>query len=318
LASEPFHFNVEPAETPQPPAPPTPPSPPESETKPVVTSINPVSPTQSTTAKPLYVLGTGFLPGLTVELKGPDGPSTTIGGSSITLGSSTAFQMMVVLPVTGGYEFRVTNTNGQHSDWFAFNVGAPETPAAPVITSVQPDSITASTAAQYFFIGGTHFVTGLSVLLTRPDGSTTTLTGTTDIPSVVANGAYAHAILGPAGSYSVKVTNPNGLSSNVWSFEVHAPPAPAPPTVSHTAPETITASASAQPIYVFGTGFLTGLTVTLTAPGGGTTTVSGSSINLGSTEVFQMMIVLATPGTYSFKVTNSNGLQTDVKTFIVH
>jgi hypothetical protein len=79
------------------------------------------------------------------------------------------------------------------------------------------------------------------------------------------------------------------------------------PSVGNTSPFSPTAAATAQTIGVTGSDFESGLTVTLTAPNGSTTTLSGSQIHNVSATSFQMMAVLSSGGQYSFQVTNPDG-----------
>jgi hypothetical protein len=68
---------------------------------------------------------------------------------------------------------------------------------------------------------------------------------------------------------------------------------------------------------VFGTNFMSGLSVQLTAPGGAVTTLGSSVINVGSSTAFSMTATLATPGAYSLKVVNPSGQLSDPWIFTV-
>jgi hypothetical protein len=152
--------------------------------------------------------------------------------------------------------------------------------------------------------------------LTLPDGTTSAVSPTA-IEFGNSTGFKIHVVLPTAGSYSVRVTNPSGLSSASFGFDVAAPAAPATPTVTGTSPQTPTAGTALQGVYVAGTGFQTGLTVTLTAPDGTSTTASGSSIVVGSSVIFKMTVVLPIAGNYTIVVNNPTGPSSSVATMTV-
>ncbi|MCX6539684.1 MAG: hypothetical protein NT151_12240 [Acidobacteria bacterium] len=78
-------------------------------------------------------------------------------------------------------------------------------------------------------------------------------------------------------------------------------------TIASVSPATITSSATSQTIIVTGTNFLSGLTLTNTAPGGGTTTLGGSQIQDLTTTSFQVSATFAELGSYGLQVANPSG-----------
>src|SRR5258707_8164614 len=82
--------------------------------------------------------------------------------------------------------------------------------------------------------------------------------------------------LGTAGTYTIKVNNPDGGQSNTFSYNGSAHHST--PVTTITSIPTSTSNNSNQTVSVFGSQFQSGLTVTVCFPGGGGTTLSGSQI----------------------------------------
>jgi len=302
-ASNVWPFTVKALETPPPPV------------APAVTSISPSTPVAGSSWQPVYVMGSNFASGLTVNLTQPDGTTVGVGGSLITFGSSTVFQMRPTLAAVGTYSFVVLNPSGLSSTPFSFTVRAPEVPV-PSVSGTSPRSPTQSSVPQMVFVGGVNFAAGLTVSLTSPSGVTATLDPSA-VQNVTSTTFQMTVLLPEVGTYSMTVTNPSGKTSAPATFVVKAPETPAPPQVTGVSPSAPVVSTSAQPVYVFGTGFATGLTVQLTAPDGTTSTIAGASINVGSSTVFQMMLTLSQAGQYTFRVSNPSGLTSTAWAFTV-
>lgn len=287
---------------------------------PVVTGLSPSSPTTNSSAQYIYVAGSGFEAGLSVALTRPNGETSTIAGSAINFGSSSGFKMSVLLGDPGSHSLRVINPSGKTSEPWTFTVKPPEAPQAPVVTGISPESPSKKSEAQGVYVSGDNFASGLTVVLTRPNGEMSTIGGSAiyfGSPTVFK----MMVVLADVGAYSFKVVNPAGLMSNVWTFTVKVPEVPT-PSVSGLSPSSPTQSSSPQQIYVGGTGFESGLFVTLTLPGGGTTTIGGSAITFGQTtsgssSSFKMTVVLADAGVYSMTVTNPSGKTSAPKSFTV-
>ncbi|HEY3382541.1 MAG TPA: hypothetical protein VGK32_12275 [Vicinamibacterales bacterium] len=283
--------------------------------RPAVVGISPGTPTQGTASQKIYVGGSQFHPGLTVELTGPGGTST-VGGGNVQNVTATTFQVVVTLAEAGSWSLRVVNPGSQASEPFAFTVRAVETPARPTVTGVSPSSLTMSTALQPIYVAGTNFQSGLSVTVTLPNGTTTTVG-----PSAITFGSstvfQTMVTLTQSGSYSLRVVNPDGQTSEPWAFTVNALDPPVRPAVTGLSPSSPTMSTAPQPIYVAGTNLQSGLSVTVTLPNGTTTTVGPSAITFGSSTVFQTMVTLAQSGSYSLRVVNPGGQTSEPWTFTV-
>ena len=187
---------------------------------PHITSVSPSPIVTSPKPQALKVTGTGFAPGLTVEVT-QQGNTETFSGASVRGQSSTAFEIAVVMAEPGAGTLVVRNTDGGVSDPFALKIeagqtGRPEGPAPqslPVIDRVVPDKATKGSVAQLLTFNGNNFAQGLSVSVTDPTGSVTVIKGTA-IDSVTREMVKINLVLEIAGEYTFLITNPSGQSSN--------------------------------------------------------------------------------------------------------
>jgi hypothetical protein len=115
---------------------------------------------------------------------------------------------------------------------------------------------------------------------------------------------------------SIRVNNPDGRLSNVFSFPVIA--SIGAPNISSINPATLTASSTNQNITVIGSHFQPALTVDVVSPNGQGTTLQGASQvqNITSTS-FVMSITLSSMDNWSIRVKNPDGGQSTVFPFTV-
>jgi len=94
----------------------------------------------------------------------------------------------------------------------------PPAPVAPTISGISPAQPTAQPTRQWLTILGSGFVSGSQVTL-RIGGSTYIIPS--DRTEFVNSGQIkVYVGLTDAGSWSAQITNPDGLSSNIFSFQV--------------------------------------------------------------------------------------------------
>jgi hypothetical protein len=186
---------------------------------PTVTSVTPAPIVASATAQVLRVTGTGFAPGLVVELMA-QGTTETFSGAAIQGQRATSFEISVVLAQPGAASLVVRNTDGGVSEPFALTVVGnqpqPADPAPqplPVIDRIDPDKATRSTVAIPLILSGKQFATGLQVTMTDPTGTVTVIQGTA-IEAVTPTTVRFQAVLEISGEYTFSVTNPKGKPSN--------------------------------------------------------------------------------------------------------
>jgi hypothetical protein len=167
------------------------------------------------------VNGSNFAAGLAVSLKRPDGSILAIGSDAVSQVTPASFHVSLVLNVAGTYAVRVTNPSGKASDWKWITVKSPEITGPPTVTSITPTTPVVSAEAKPFYVFGTNLAPGLTVSLVAPGGQLTTIGGS----SITVGGSTVFSMkvtFAAAGSYTLKVVNPNGDVSNVFAFSVSA------------------------------------------------------------------------------------------------
>jgi DUF971 family protein len=115
------------------------------------------------------------------------------------------------------------------------------------------------------------------------------------------------------GTYGIRINNPDGGQSGTFNFSTRA----ANPQINSISPSSPTRRDGDQNVTVFGSGFQSGLTVTVFIPGGGTSTLSGTQIQNLTQTSFTMIITLNVIGTYGLRVNNPNGGQSNTFNFQV-
>jgi DUF971 family protein len=273
-----------------------------------ISSISPATPTRSGGDQSVQVFGSNFQSGLTVTVFVPGGGTATLSGSQIQSVTSGSFTMVVTLNVAGTYGIRVNNPDGGQSNTFNFTTQA----ATPSISSISPSTPTRSSSNQNVQVFGSNFQSGLTVTVFIPGGSTSTLSGS-QIQNVTSSSFTMVITLNVAGTYGIRVNNPDGTQSNTFNFTTQA----ATPSISSISPSTPTHSGSNQNVTVSGSNFQSGLTVLISFPGGGSTTLSGSQIQSVTGSSFVMVATLSATGSWSIRVNNPDGTQSNTFFFNV-
>jgi IPT/TIG domain len=86
----------------------------------------------------------------------------------------------------------------------------------------------------------------------------------------------------------------------------------APPAIETVTPPAPTVSDRPQTVAVTGSGFLDGLKLLVTDPGGAIRTLAGQDIQARRESSFQATVTFATAGTYSFVVINPDGAKSNL------
>ncbi|MGV3620568.1 MAG: Ig-like domain-containing protein, partial [Archangium sp.] len=159
---------------------------------------------------------------------------------------------------------------------------------APIITSVEPN---VATANDLVTINGSGFLGGAVFTI----GSTTI--GAANITQFGANAVIFKVPSMTAGTYPVKVTNPDGQTFTLANGFTYS--STASPTVSSISPATANINQS-QGTVITGTNFVNGATVMI----GGT---AASSVIWNSATQLTVMVPGLAAGTYNVEVTNPSG-----------
>ena len=185
--------------------------------------------------------------------------------------------------------------------------------AHPVITQSNPTdggvqmTIAVGTAAFPATLTGTGF-TSTSVVQWTTNGGAPTSLQTTYISATQLVAQVPASLLTVAGLSGVTVRNADGSTSNAWPANVVARP-----VITQSNPTdggvrmTIAAGAAAFPASLYGTGFATNSVVLWTTNGGATTSLQTTYVSATQITVQVPSLLLATAGTASFTVRNSDG-----------
>jgi subtilase family serine protease len=179
-------------------------------TPPAIGALSPNPMTGSNNGQVLTIAGTGFQPGLTLQIG-----STMLASSQLMSVTAAGIQVNLIVGLTTrAFAVTVTNPDGQVSNSVNFQVNAPP---APSIASLSPGQMTGSNAVQTLTINGTNFQSGagLTVLVgaTNYPGSQVTLVSGSQIKVPVVTGVGARTL-------NVRVTNPSGMASNTVTLTV--------------------------------------------------------------------------------------------------
>ncbi|MGA2715763.1 MAG: protease pro-enzyme activation domain-containing protein [Bryobacteraceae bacterium] len=188
---------------------------------PVIASLAPNPMPGSASSQTLTIIGSGFQSGLKVVLTS-SGSSTTYQGSQVASVTASQIQVSVNVGVAASTWSVQVTSNGKSSNSVALTVNALP---PPVVSSLGPNPMTASTSSQTLTINGSGFQSGagLQVQFTSSGGITTTYQGS-QVSYQSSSQLQVSIIPGSAAaSFTVKVVNPSGLSSVPVNFSVVVP-----------------------------------------------------------------------------------------------
>ena len=164
------------------------------------------------------IFGSGFVSGsaLKVRVKWPTG-QTDLQGSQVNFASSTQLTIFINVGTSAAnWTAQVINPNGDLSNVFGFAVTA----AAPTISSVSPGSYPPSNSNQTMTINGSNFLNGATLTFDPPTGSNINSTASKLTFVSSSQISYQFNNASDVGTWTVRVNNPNGQSSNTVSFTV--------------------------------------------------------------------------------------------------
>jgi hypothetical protein len=185
---------------------------------PLITEINPATPSTSTEAQVLTISGKDFLAGLTLEVQTPDSRTLAVSGGAISVRGPESLTASVILDRPGAYLLKITNTDGGMSRPFSLQVRdrAPQTQTI-TIDRVVPDAPTKSDQEQTLRLEGKNLDSGIGLSVTDPAGS--------DVPNVTVSKATSISIdvtllLNQRGEYVLQANNRAGATSNRVTIKV--------------------------------------------------------------------------------------------------
>jgi hypothetical protein len=175
----------------------------------------------------------------------------------------------------------------------------------PTVSRVSPNPVPGSASEQTLTVNGGSFAAGASLVF-RVNGNRYEV-ASPKVTVVNASQIQARVTLGTAAAtWSLQVVNPDGKTSAQFSFQVTAPPAPA-PSISRVSPNPVTGSSSEQILTVDGGSFTAGAKLIFRV-NGSTYEVAGSRVTVLSASRIQARVTLGTTAaTWSVQVVNANG-----------
>jgi hypothetical protein len=114
----------------------------------------------------------------------------------------------------GPYSLTVRNASNEVSPPFVMTVVANPDQTQPMVSGVVPSSLTRSTTTQRVLVQGANFAAGLSVSVVDPDGLISTQTAGA-VESLTSTSFELAMVFSKVGTYSLRVINPSGDTSNV-------------------------------------------------------------------------------------------------------
>ncbi len=233
--------------------------------------------------------------------KAPNGTGS-YGTGGIGGGGEGAFsQGFDGTPNTGGGGGGTTGNSGAGGSGIVI-ISYPTPLPAPTVTSINPTSGLNNGSASITSVGGTNFVSGATVKLTKSGQGDINCTGFSFTNSSTLSGGSCPVTNAAVGTWNVVVTNPdtqNGSLAN--GFTVAAPA----PTVSAISPTFGLNTGSVNITSVSGTYFVSGATVKLTRSGQGDINCTGFSFtNSNTLSNGSCPITGAASGTWNVVVTN--------------
>jgi len=264
--------------------------------------LNPNPMTGSNTTQTLVVTGTGFVPGngLKVMVGG-----TVYQGAQLTSTAGTQLAVAIVVGATAQtLPVIVTNPGGAASAPVNLRVNA--APAAPAITTLNPNPMTGSNSVQTLVVNGSGFQAGLQLSIggTLITAGQLSLLTPTQLQVNIVTGLAANV-------YAVQVVNAGGGTSNSVNLQVKAPPAP---LITSLLPNPILPSSALQTLTILGANFQSGPGLKVTV---GNASYTGSQVTFVSSSQLKVVLAISKAARTSVQVTNPNGAISNAMPLIV-
>ncbi|MGQ0700516.1 MAG: carbohydrate binding domain-containing protein [Panacagrimonas sp.] len=282
---------------------------------PSISSVSPSTYPASSSTQSMTINGSGFVNGATLVFDPPTGSNISSTASRLSFVSSSRIDYQFNNGSDAGtWTVRVNNPNGQQSGTRSFTVTAVASP--PSISSVSPSTYPASGSTQSMTINGSGFVNGATLVFDPPSGSN--ISSTASRLSFVSSSRidYQFNNGSDAGTWTVRVNNPDGQQSGTRSFTVTA--VASPPSISSVSPSTYPASGSTQSMTINGSGFVNGATLVFDPPSGSNISSTASRLSfVSSSRIDYQFNNGSDAGTWTVRVNNPNGQQSGAASFTV-
>jgi hypothetical protein len=235
---------------------------------PTISGFTPSQIAAGSAAFTLAVNGNGFVPGAVVNWNGSPRPSAFVNSGRVTAQISAAD-----VATAGTANITVVNPSpgGGTSNTLTFTISSQPNPT-PTLTSLNPASIPAGSAAFTLTVNGTNFTPG-AVVNWQGSPRVTTFVSDTQVTAQITAADVA-----TQGSAGITVVNPapGGGASNALVFTI-TPPNPV-PVLTSLSPNVAAVGGPAFTLTVQGNGFVTGSVVNWNGSARPTTFVSATQL----------------------------------------
>ena len=171
-----------------------------------ITSLSPSSATAGGQAFTLTIAGSGFASGSTLQWNGAPQSTTFVNSTTLTVSVPAT---LIAFPGTAS--LTVLSPGGLFSNFVTFTIGS----STPVISSLNPNSITVGSAGFTLLVSGSGFLNG-STILWGGSGLATNYVSANQLSANVSSSLVANV-----GSFNITIQNPgNGGFSNAVAFIV--------------------------------------------------------------------------------------------------
>jgi len=283
---------------------------------PSITSVSPSPMPPLNGNQTLNIYGNYFQNGATLAFVPPEGGTILSTANKLTFISSTQISYQINnLSDFGAWTVKVNNPDGQTSGTASFTVG-PVVASAPSITSVSPSAMPPLNGNQTLIIHGNNFQNGATLTFVPPEGGTIpsaasklTFISSTDLSYLINN-------LSDSGTWTVRVNNPDGQSSDTASFTV--PVVASSPSIASVSPTSMPPLNGNQTLIINGNNFQNGATLTFVPPEGGTIFSTATKLTfISSAQISYQINNLGDSGTWTVRVNNPDGQSTGTTSFTV-
>src|SRR5215210_5840598 len=285
---------------------------------PSISSMSPSSYPASSSNQTMTIYGSNFQNGASLTFDPPTGSNIDSTASKLTFMSSSQLVYQFNNGNDAGtWTVRVNNPDGQSSGTYGFTVTSVTTPA-PSISSVSPSSYPASSSNQTMTIYGSNFQNGASLTFDPPTGSNigSTASKLTFVSS--SQLVYQFNNGNDAGTWTVRVNNPDGQSSGTYGFTVTGVITPA-PSISSVSPSSYPASSSNQTMTIYGSNFQSGASLTFDPPTGSNIGSTASKLTFVSSSQLTYLFNNGNDvGVWTVKVNNPDGQSSSTFSFTVY
>ena len=183
-----------------------------------VTGVAPATPLAGPAPQALRITGNGFQPGLNMSLTDPQNAAHSVPVGDITEVVPTMITANVTLNTPGSWRVVVANPASSPMAPFGLSVLGPPTVNA-VNPAVAPGPITFDAAnPRKIILGGSGFVSGLTVQLTPPGGGAAL---SPKAEMITSQQVTVTALFSTQGQWQVVVTNPGNQPSAPYTFPIN-------------------------------------------------------------------------------------------------